>query len=182
MLGAVGLYGVLSFVVAERTREIGVRMALGAQAEQVRRMVLSQGARVVVLGVALGAIGGARRDARAGQPALRRGRARTSPTFAVMSAGDGRGRRCSRATCRRGARRASIRSSRCGPSRVGRRLRPAGLTQHDVAVEGLEEELRAAGSDLAHQLLGDRDPVLVLTCPSRSMRAGSVVSSTSKSE
>lgn len=57
ILGAVGLFGVLSFVVAERTQEIGVRMALGAQASQVSRMVLSQGARVAALGVVLGAIG-----------------------------------------------------------------------------------------------------------------------------
>ncbi len=56
VLGAVGLFGVLSFVVAERTQEIGVRMALGAQAGQVRRMVLSQGAGVAALGVGLGAI------------------------------------------------------------------------------------------------------------------------------
>jgi putative ABC transport system permease protein len=53
-LGAVGLYGVLSCVVAERTREIGVRMALGATAAAVRRMVVEQGARVVALGVAIG--------------------------------------------------------------------------------------------------------------------------------
>jgi ABC-type antimicrobial peptide transport system permease subunit len=54
LLGAVGLYGVLSYVVAGRTREIGVRMALGASAENVRRMVVAQGARVVVAGIALG--------------------------------------------------------------------------------------------------------------------------------
>jgi putative ABC transport system permease protein len=53
-LGALGLYGVLSVVVAERTREIGVRMALGATAASVRRMVVAQGARVVALGVAIG--------------------------------------------------------------------------------------------------------------------------------
>jgi len=54
LLGAIGLYGVLSYVVAERTREIGVRMALGATASAVRRMVVSQGARVVVVGVVIG--------------------------------------------------------------------------------------------------------------------------------
>jgi predicted permease len=53
-LGAVGLYGVLSCAVAERTREIGVRMALGATAAAVRRMVVAQGTRVVAVGVAIG--------------------------------------------------------------------------------------------------------------------------------
>jgi ABC-type antimicrobial peptide transport system permease subunit len=59
VLGAVGLYGVLSYVVAERTREIGVRMALGARADQVRRMVVLHGVRVVLAGVAVGAIAAA---------------------------------------------------------------------------------------------------------------------------
>jgi ABC-type antimicrobial peptide transport system permease subunit len=53
-LGALGLYGVLSFAVAERTREIGVRMALGASAAAVRRMVVGQGARVVAVGIGIG--------------------------------------------------------------------------------------------------------------------------------
>jgi predicted permease len=56
ILGAGGLYGVLSYVVAERTREIGVRMALGARADQVRSMVVAQGFRVVGAGVVLGII------------------------------------------------------------------------------------------------------------------------------
>ena len=56
LLGTVGLYGVLSYLVAERTREIGVRMALGARAEQVSRMVLRQGVRVVFAGVAIGLV------------------------------------------------------------------------------------------------------------------------------
>jgi ABC-type antimicrobial peptide transport system permease subunit len=55
-LGTVGLYGVLSYVVAERTREIGVRMALGATSTQVRRMVVAQGSRVVAVGIAIGVL------------------------------------------------------------------------------------------------------------------------------
>ncbi len=55
-LGAIGLYGVLSYVVAQRTREIGVRMALGAQSGQVRWMVVAEGTRVVGVGVAIGLI------------------------------------------------------------------------------------------------------------------------------
>ena len=54
VLGAIGLYGVLSCVVIERTREIGVRMAVGAQAQQVRAMFVKQGGRLVLLGVAVG--------------------------------------------------------------------------------------------------------------------------------
>ena len=54
LLGAIGLYGVLSYVVAERTREIGVRMALGATSGVVRRQVVTQGTKVVLVGVAVG--------------------------------------------------------------------------------------------------------------------------------
>ena len=54
LLGTIGLYGVLSYVVAERTREIGVRMALGASASTVRRMVVSHGATVVIIGAVVG--------------------------------------------------------------------------------------------------------------------------------
>jgi putative ABC transport system permease protein len=56
ILGAVGLYGILSYIVAQRTREIGVRMALGAEAGEVRKMVVVQGARVVALGVGIGVV------------------------------------------------------------------------------------------------------------------------------
>jgi ABC-type antimicrobial peptide transport system permease subunit len=56
ILGAVGLYGVLSYVVAQRTREIGVRMALGATTGVVRRQVVSEGTKVVLVGVGIGVV------------------------------------------------------------------------------------------------------------------------------
>ena len=55
ILGAVGLYGVLSYRVSRRAREIGVRMALGAEAQSVRWMFVWQGAKVALLGIAAGA-------------------------------------------------------------------------------------------------------------------------------
>lgn len=56
VLGAVGLYGVLSYVVTHRTPEIALRMALGAEAQRVRNMVVVQGARVTLAGVAVGLV------------------------------------------------------------------------------------------------------------------------------
>ncbi len=54
VLGAVGLFGVLSYVVSQRTREIGIRMALGARAAELRRMVVAQGGRITLIGVVVG--------------------------------------------------------------------------------------------------------------------------------
>ena len=54
LLASVGLYGVLAFSVAQRTREIGIRMALGAQTRDVMRLVLRQGLTLSLLGVAAG--------------------------------------------------------------------------------------------------------------------------------
>jgi ABC-type antimicrobial peptide transport system permease subunit len=54
LLASVGLYGVLSYAVARRTREMGIRMALGAGTRTVRRVVVRQGLVLVSLGVALG--------------------------------------------------------------------------------------------------------------------------------
>ena len=58
LLGGIGIYGVMTYFVAQRRREMGVRLALGATRESVTRMVLSQGVRMTAVGLILG-IGGA---------------------------------------------------------------------------------------------------------------------------
>jgi ABC-type antimicrobial peptide transport system permease subunit len=59
LLACVGLYGVLSYAVSQRTREIGVRMALGQMPAEVMRLVMAHGARLVGVAVVLGLVASA---------------------------------------------------------------------------------------------------------------------------
>ena len=54
LLGIVGIYGVMSYIVSQRTSEIGVRIALGAEPRSVTRMIVAQGGAVALAGIAAG--------------------------------------------------------------------------------------------------------------------------------
>ena len=56
LLVGLGIYGVISFLVGQRTHEIGVRMALGAKPRDVLAMVLGRGAKLTMVGIGLGVI------------------------------------------------------------------------------------------------------------------------------
>ena len=71
LLAVIGIYGVMSYVVTQRTQEMGVRLALGATPGEIARLVLGQGARLVVIGLTLGIAGAVAAHAADDEPAVR---------------------------------------------------------------------------------------------------------------
>ncbi len=72
ILAAVGIYGVIAYNVAQRTKEIGIRMALGAQQRQMLTMILRQSLTMAAIGIGVGLLGVVCRDALAERVAFRR--------------------------------------------------------------------------------------------------------------
>jgi hypothetical protein len=125
LLAAVGLYGVLAYTIALRTREIGLRMALGADARRVRGMVLRQVGWMTLVG---GIVGMRRRSRSCAQVALVRA-AGLRPRRDRRVGGAARAGGARRGFIRRSARRGWIRCARCGGGpvfRPGLRVRVGG--------------------------------------------------------
>ena len=132
-LAVVGVYGVMAYVVSQRTQEIGVRVALGASRSDVVRMVVTQAARLAALGIAIWTRGSRRRRARAAESAVCDERARSADV-----------RPCTDRPWRRGARRELSAGTPCGGSRADYRAWALKVRELQVAAAAGRRELRAA--------------------------------------
>ena len=100
LLGVVGIYGVISYVATQRTREIGIRIALGAAARDVTGLFLRQGLWLAVIGISAG-LAAAAGLTRVMSALLFGGRCGRDPLTYLRSQAAWRRRPCSRATSRR---------------------------------------------------------------------------------
>ena len=104
LLGVIGLYGVIAYSVGQRTREIGLRLALGAERVAVYRLILGEAGRLIALGIAVG-VGAAILAARLMRTLLFNTAPWDAPTLLAVAVLLGRGWRCWQASSRRAARR-----------------------------------------------------------------------------
>ena len=116
LIATIGLYGVMSYMVARRRNEIGIRMALGADRREVVGMVMREAGRLLGAGVLVGLVASIA-AARAASDAAVRLESRRPADAADGGSGARCRRRCWRVICRRCARRASSRPKRCARSR-----------------------------------------------------------------
>ena len=116
VLGLVGIYGVNSYIVSQRTGEIGVRLALGADPRAVSEMILTQGGRVVIAGAAVGSP--PRQPEAASSSRCSTASARALRVCSSRPPSCSSGLACWRAGFPPGARRVSAPSKRCVRSRV----------------------------------------------------------------
>src|SRR5262249_26318521 len=84
LLSLIGVYGVMAYAVSERTHELGVRIALGADPSDIRQLVVGQGLRLTAIGIVVGLAGAL--TASRGRGALRFGASATDPPTFVISA------------------------------------------------------------------------------------------------
>ena len=115
VLATVGLYGVMSYAVAQRTREIGIRMAIGAVQLNVLRMILNQGMLLIMVGLLVGLTGAFALTAPDVKSSVRRDRHRPVHVFRRFRDPD---RLCSCSLSDPRAARHSRRSDCCGAVRV----------------------------------------------------------------
>jgi predicted lysophospholipase L1 biosynthesis ABC-type transport system permease subunit len=121
LLAAIGIYGVMSFVVAQRTHEVGLRMALGADRRRVVALIMKDGMKTALLGTTLGGVGAyvvGRTMQGCGSAS-----ACSTPAASRRSQRRSSAPRCSPVTCRPAARRPSIRWSRSGRAETSGRSR-----------------------------------------------------------